>query len=246
MNRFFNLDEFHRRKKELIKKNPNNYGIPQGSSVSAVYANIYMIDFDKAIVDYVSDRNGLYRRYCDDIVIVIPMKRDQLCDSAIEIQEFIKEKEKDLPNVKSNEKKTERLFYENHVFYDPQCMNQLEGSERTPQKLSYLGFDFDGINVRIRGKSIYKFYYRAYRKIDQVNALYSVDRRKFIAGKKAVYNGYTHLFSKRHAKKKKQQHGNFYTYAKRAHIEFSKSVCINSEIKRQVRRHWRKIEGRLK
>lgn len=243
-NRFFDLDEFHRRKKELVKKNQYNYGIPQGSSVSAVYANIYMIDFDKAIADFVSERNGLYRRYCDDIIIVIPMKKEQLHDYVTEIQKFIEEKENNLPNVKINEKKTERFLYENHVFQD---LNQAEKSKYATAKLSYLGFDFDGTNVRIRDKSIYKFYYRAYRKIDRVNTFYGVDRQKFIAGKKAVYNSYTHLYSKRYAeKKKKQQHGNFYTYAKRAHSEFSKSSFLNSEIKRQVRRHWRKIEGRLR
>ena len=246
MERFFDLDEFHRRKKELIKKNKKNYGIPQGSSVSAVYANVYMVDFDKAMADYVSEWNGLYRRYCDDIIIVIPLKREQLYEYEKEIQKFIEEKEKQIPSVRINENKTERFFYENHVFYDPEHAAQPGQPKCAPKKLSYLGFDFDGINVRIRDKSIYKFFYRAYRKIDQVNALYYADKQKFIAGKKAVYNGYTHLFSKRHAKKKKQQHGNFYTYAKRAHDEFSKSSCLNSEIKRQIRRHWKKIEGRFK
>lgn len=39
-------------------------------------SNIYLIDFDKKINDYVKANNGLYRRYCDDLIIVIPFDED--------------------------------------------------------------------------------------------------------------------------------------------------------------------------
>ena len=51
-------------------------GIPQGSPISASLANIYMLEIDKHISDRVSSLSGLYMRYCDDFIIVIPDKNN--------------------------------------------------------------------------------------------------------------------------------------------------------------------------
>lgn len=40
--------------------------------MSAVPANIYMMEFDKTIISKISCENVLYRRYSDDIVVVCP------------------------------------------------------------------------------------------------------------------------------------------------------------------------------
>ena len=44
----------------------------QGSAISAVMSNIYMIKFDKLVNDLITSNNGIYRRYSDDIIIIIP------------------------------------------------------------------------------------------------------------------------------------------------------------------------------
>ena len=54
----------------LIQK-PNKfdgkrYGIPQGSPMSAILSNIYMLDFDKYCCELANNFGGIYRRYCDD------------------------------------------------------------------------------------------------------------------------------------------------------------------------------------
>ncbi len=56
----------------LIDKNEEPFGIPQGSPISDILANMYMFEFDKAIFASVSRARGFYFRYLDDIIIIVP------------------------------------------------------------------------------------------------------------------------------------------------------------------------------
>lgn len=47
------------RKDKRITKNPNNYGIPQGTPISCVLSNLYMYNFDIAVQNKVSDFGGV-------------------------------------------------------------------------------------------------------------------------------------------------------------------------------------------
>lgn len=40
--------------------------------ISAVLSNIYMLEADKMINDYVCGKQGLYMRYSDDFIIILP------------------------------------------------------------------------------------------------------------------------------------------------------------------------------
>ena len=64
----------YRKNRKHISKNTKSYQIPQGSPISAVLANIYMIDADKYVNEYVTSLGGIYRRYSDDFIVVIPKK----------------------------------------------------------------------------------------------------------------------------------------------------------------------------
>lgn len=116
LEKYFETDEFHNFKKEHLYKNIKDYQIPHGSSISAVYANVYMVDFDKRINDFVTSRKGIYRRYCDDIIVVVPMTRDEIINGKNEeIADFIYKTGDDVPNLELNEDKTEHFFYKEGV-----------------------------------------------------------------------------------------------------------------------------------
>jgi hypothetical protein len=56
----------------LIQRNKNGFGIPQGAPISDLLANAYLLDFDTEMATYVRARAGVYLRYSDDILIVLP------------------------------------------------------------------------------------------------------------------------------------------------------------------------------
>jgi hypothetical protein len=53
---------------------PDRYGIPQGSAISCILANVVLCQADRTTLAKDSSKDGLYVRYCDDIVIVHPNK----------------------------------------------------------------------------------------------------------------------------------------------------------------------------
>src|SRR5699024_6887777 len=53
------------------EKNTETYGIPQGTAISAVFANVYAIEFDIAIKQISEKYNGIYISYSDYYVLVI-------------------------------------------------------------------------------------------------------------------------------------------------------------------------------
>lgn len=232
LDKYFETEEFHDLKKKSLHKNNKDYQIPQGSSISAVYANVYMVDFDKKINDYVTTHKGMYRRYCDDIIIVIPMTYEEMKNGENEeIAKFVYKIRDSIPNLELNEDKTE------HFYYGDGTIEKIMGESNL---INYLGFTFDGKTVRIRDKSLFKFYCRAYKKIKRVKE--KPEEKAFNAGKKAIYRSYTHLGASKYSK----DHGNFLTYAYKADEIFSQSKVLESDIRNQVKRHWYKINKKLK
>ena len=88
---------------------------------------------------------------------------------------------------------------------------------------------------------MFKFYCRAYRKIKRIK-VNTNEEKNFNAGKKTVYQAYTHLGASRYSK----DHVNFLTYAYKADGIFGQSKVRKSDIRNQVKRHWHKIDSKLK
>lgn len=58
---------------KLIKQNHKDSGIPQGSPISGLIANIAMLGFDQKMAKHIMSFDiGLYQRYSDDIVLICP------------------------------------------------------------------------------------------------------------------------------------------------------------------------------
>ena len=242
---FDTSQEFQLFKKEgYLKKHKDTdngkiqIGIPQGSSISAVYSNIYMVDFDKYINNYVTSNKGIYRRYCDDIIIVIPIKEDDEYQIHMQKINSIKESIDNL-NVTINDTKTSKFIYNN---------KEVSGIDNTDKNLiDYLGFSFDGKSVRIRDKSLFKYYRKMYRKAD-IASKYTVkyDRKVF---RKKLYKLYSHLGAKPRVKKpkgRKIEHGNFLTYAYKSYYVFGENNKYENKIKSQVKNHWKLMHTKLK
>ena len=144
-------EQFQKNKKD-IKKNISGVGVPQGSPIRAVLSNIYMIKFDKDIKRYVICKGGIYMRYSDDFIIVLPYERDaEIADFTSYIFSYV-ESMKGLIDLQKE--KTSCYTYKDEVIY--------EGDQ--PSSINYLGFLFDGKSIRIRPRAITKYYYRMRRK----------------------------------------------------------------------------------
>ena len=122
-------------------------GVAQGTAISGMLSNIFMIEFDLFMKEKIESLGGCYRRYSDDIFI---------CAEKIDFEEMEKLvantiKDKCGDSIKLNPDKTELRVYE--------CINgigSIKDKEGVPAKVQYLGFHFDGQRVHIRTSSMSK------------------------------------------------------------------------------------------
>jgi hypothetical protein len=206
--------------KHFWDKEGNRQGIAQGTPISAFLANLYLLDFDKAVfkavsqIDPVSQINGLYRRYSDDIIVVCPLdKQDKLKD--LVLCEILK------CGLEIQPTKTEITIFKRSI------NNKLE-TDKTNDKnasLKYLGFEFDGQKITIKKPSLAKYYRRLKRVIQvkfiKARSLEKKTEKEQFLHKNKIYKRYSHF-----------GYRNFITYAYRA-----SKVMKSENIKRQVRRH---------
>lgn len=226
--KYFTEEEFRAFKHKNIYKNSKSYGIPQGAGISSVCSNIYLLDFDEKIQKYTNEQNGLYRRYCDDLIIVIPIEGD-IKDYNYKIhQKFVEDVRRQIPNLEIQPEKTGNYFYSNDKITDL----EFESTE-----LDYLGFSFNGEEVRIREKSLFKYYTRTYCKIRIANRKSKEFGRK--SYRRELYKNYSHLG------KNKKGHGNFLSYVERAQKIFDEDSKTVNLMEKQVKNHWKNIQSRL-
>lgn len=214
------------REKKLIQKNPFTIklsdssrlgqmcGIPQGSPISACLSNIYMIEFDIRINKMINNLGGLYRRYCDDIIVVV--NKDQGEEARKDILNEIK-----LYHLDINDSKTEITYFKED------SKGKLRGfDDKDKQRnLQYLGFEFNGQNTYIRSSSMSRYYKRMTGRIrENLKAAYgknSIGEKVF---KKTLFNRYTEKGER-----------NFITYAERA-MKHMKSDTIHHQYKNSIKK----------
>lgn len=223
--------EFRKFKKDHLHVNKKQFGIPQGSGMSAVCSNVHLIDFDKEIREWAIEKheNALYRRYCDDLILVIPVSTQGIDTFHVirdELLDIVYKYKKDGLHIQ-NEKTEIRLYKNGEILNE-----QLE-----PATLDYLGFVTNGKNIRLREKSLFNYYSRAYRKAKTSKLISLATKRP--GPKKQLYNLYTHLGHRY------KGYGNFVSYAYKAHRKMNQ-LSSHSLVRRQVKRHWYKVHKRLK
>jgi len=146
----------------LCQVNKTGKGIPQGSPNSAILSNIYMIAFDEVMKEFASINGGLYRRYCDDILLILPTAELRKQGEELILQLCFGLK---LP---INTDKTERIDFELQ-----------DGKLTTPKPLQYLGFTFDGRNKRVRPASVARYYKKMRKGVARTKAIrFRADREK--------------------------------------------------------------------
>ena len=147
-----------------IYKNPFyhnkvNVGIPQGLPISAVLANLYLLEFDKKIIEnIVLKEKGFYRRYSDDIILICNV--NSLEKNKNYIENLIKES-----NLEISTEKTEKFIFKNTEYNlsNEKRLTSFKIQEKKEIKdapLIYLGFEFRGYNVCIKSTNVAKFYRR--------------------------------------------------------------------------------------
>ena len=201
----------------LIKKNCTSIGIPQGTAISALLSNIYMLEFDEKASFFVASIGGRYMRYCDDILFIVP---PEMADTAKKFAESGMAALK----LSINFSKTDISVFKKHPgSADLEC----------DRPLQYLGFLFDGKKILIRSAAFAKFSNRMKRGVRLAKAT-ATSRNKLreeisVPGKdlykKKLMSRYSH-FGRR----------NFLRYG-----YLAAEILDSAAIKRQLRPLWSRL-----
>ncbi len=209
--------EFVDQNSSIVQKNKNAWGIPQGSPMSAILSNLYMVPFDMAMKKLAENIGGYYRRYCDDILWICDSNHKDLVITHVDLE---------LANRGANLFRKEEKTDISHF-----C---IKGTLLTCDKpFQYLGFEFDGKKRLIRSKTLARYWAKAIRSCGAMRSSHKKNLKKGYTGplwRKKINKKYTHL-----------GRGNFVSYAYRA----ADQIGTSSGIKAQVRDHYERITAEL-
>jgi hypothetical protein len=137
----------------MIEHNPNPFGIPQGSPISDLLANAYMLDFDLEMNTFVSSLGGNYFRYSDDILIIMPGHSGCWQDTVSATEDILK---RTAPSLKTKAEKTQvHLYYPIDGGPNQEC--RLLAPPGGADGLEYLGFRYDGKRIFLRNSTVSGF-----------------------------------------------------------------------------------------
>lgn len=239
-NRILEPLELRQQANRLFKspwKENGGQGIPQGLPLSGVLANIYMIDFDKVMADAAKSADGLYMRYSDDFILVAPSS-----EGLQTLLQTLREQVLQLPTLTLHPKKT-KLYHcsEGSV---KRLSEDFSLAEKGNDAIKYLGFTFNGREVRLRQSTIGRFYRKTYKRVKKAFRYERPSKKRVnqLHIDTSDWGRYPKRNSRIRARCEREKgRGNFLSYANHA-----AKVFPGDPILRDTRRHKRKIRARSK
>ena len=239
--------EQFRQNKSIVHTSPHpKYGVPQGSPISAVLANVYMLAADKKLQEYISSFEGFYMRYSDDFIVIIPQNETDFSAHYKVIKGILDS----VPHLELEDTKT-KVFYFDNMSVKNCTESFISNGTNGKNIIEFLGFAFDGKHIRIRDKTISKYYNRLYRKLRTIVKDQGVTPNNHRISGKNLYQKYSYkgsrYYLKRKAKRaqipltKDEMRGNFLDYVFRSQKKFD-----GEPIDTATKRHMQKIRKRLK
>ena len=214
-------DEFRARvrKNGLIKVNAVPHGIPQGSPISALLSNIYMMSFDVTVKAFVEEIGGCYLRYCDDMLLIVPIEHKN------SLSVFVDQEIKKIKLTIQSSKTESRDFI------------RVNGVLVTSKPLQYLGFLFDGDRVLLRSASLARYSERMKKGVRVAKATMAKRNAARLSRgesekplfKKSLYKRYSYLGRR-----------NFVSYGYRA-----ARIMNSKSIRRQLDGLWKRLHQEI-
>jgi RNA-directed DNA polymerase len=220
--------EFRKHVRPEVKKNLSGAGIPQGTPISAVLANAYMLEYDACISHKLGELGASYRRYSDDILVIAPVGRLGAAEALV-AGELARVHLKDQPE------KTGRYQVLNGVVREISS----EGVIGPRSQVQYLGLTFDGSRVGIRESSLQRF---RSRMRSSVRGVYRGAKKSGEArlNRRKLYRNFSHLGAgpKRVGGTPDRSFGNFLHYAYRG-----AEKAGSPRMRRQVKWAWGELHS---
>ncbi len=245
---FINAKDFREKiaKNNLIRKHKVKNqsetlkGIPQGTPISAFLANLYLLKFDRYIVENLVNNNCFYRRYSDDIAIIF----NNFEEFKQWNEKIIKEISLEPLSLKINDSKTVVSIFstiDNKITCNTKT--ELSNTYSENHKLKYLGFEYDGKNILIKSASLAKFYREMKmsirKKANRAKLAKRYNKRYPKRKPKETKLYLTKIHSRFSHLGKNKAKSNFLTYAERAsETIYPHLTGKENPIKRQIIRAW--------
>lgn len=206
-----------------------------------------MLEFDKAIFNFLTSVGGVYRRYSDDMAIICPLANKE---------QVIKEMELQVQKLKlSIQPKKTQVFHFKKTKNGLVCGQSFEDGVNWNKNFQYLGFEFDGQIISLKSSTLSGYYRKMKRTIRRAkhftNKDYGTHAGKLF--KRRILKKYSYKGANRRRKWVwneeiegfvKTEHfdwGNFIAYSKKA-----SKVMGDNVIKKQTKQHWKKLNEELR
>jgi hypothetical protein len=173
-------------------------GIPQGSSMSALLSNIYLIDFDEWLFKLGKEMGFKYYRYCDDLLLICNTQDAENLNNLVleEITKYklvIQNKKTEYLEFFKNSKGKYRAFNKKKIKLEKVHITN-NNEQKYYKNLQYLGFEFNGQNIYVRPGSLSRYFRKMKgRIVKTIMMSYSKYGKSDKIFKKQLYERYSHL-----------------------------------------------------